>query len=256
MRGNWRSDGNRIYFDHDDWRDHSLYEVDAQGGTPQFFGGYRGGVWKTDGSNRMAVHDATSFYIVDDQGAVIEGPMRPTSFYGEPRAVGWGFDGDSLVVTSNTNAQLCYSSMDGVVSKCFGLPVWASTISPVSGTSEIVITGSGDYSGGIFRVDLLTRSATQLVAGGGFYTPGVDIKGASVNSAGTTIVYAAREQLSDGFSENHNLYTVPVAGGIPQKILASPVDEMFPQWSPDGSKILFCSDRPGVGYNLYVLFVN
>ena len=49
-----------------------------------------------------------------------------------------------------------------------------------------------------------------------------------------------------------DLYVVPYVGGEPLEFLASPVEELYPAWSQDGKRVVFCSDRSGKGYNLYV----
>ncbi len=49
-----------------------------------------------------------------------------------------------------------------------------------------------------------------------------------------------------------DLYTLPVAGGTATPLLTGPAFESQPRYSPDGSEIVFVSDRSG-GQNLWVL---
>src|ERR1700684_816804 len=41
------------------------------------------------------------------------------------------------------------------------------------------------------------------------------------------------------------IYTVPVNGGLPQRITTQGVDNERPEWSPDSKQIAFISDRAG-----------
>jgi hypothetical protein len=46
---------------------------------------------------------------------------------------------------------------------------------------------------------------------------------------------------------NFDIWVVPIAGGDPVQITNSPAAEMQPDWSPDGSAIVFHSERDGGG---------
>jgi len=63
-----------------------------------------------------------------------------------------------------------------------------------------------------------------------------------VSPDGSTIVF---DLLGD-------LYTMPVTGGAATPLLTGPAFESQPRYSPDGSEILFVSDRSG-GQNLWIL---
>jgi Tol biopolymer transport system component len=47
---------------------------------------------------------------------------------------------------------------------------------------------------------------------------------------------------------------MPTTGGAVDTLLISPVDQRFPAWSPDGTKLIFSSDRALrlEKYNLYM----
>ena len=40
-------------------------------------------------------------------------------------------------------------------------------------------------------------------------------------------------------------FAIPSTGGEPQKLLANPADEEVPDWSPDGTRIVYSSARDG-----------
>lgn len=52
-----------------------------------------------------------------------------------------------------------------------------------------------------------------------------------------------------------DIYTMPIAGGVATPLLTGPAFEAQPRFSPDGSEILFVSDRTG-GQNLWILSVD
>jgi Tol biopolymer transport system component len=263
LMGSWSHDGSFVVFQTETYNDYGLYKVDVGGGDPVLLGNYRGGACKPDGSERIAVlgpptggwPEDDSLYVVDYDGRVVGAGIRPSTFYGEMRAVCWCQNGDSLLIAANTNMLYCVTDTSGITSRQFTGPVWAHTLSPVSNTPLVVIEGTGEYSGGIYSFDLDSGQSQQLVVGGGWYEYGPDLKGASVDSEGTTVVYSALKAIQDGYAEQHDLFTLPFEGGVSQGLISGPKEEMYPVWSPDGTKVLFSSDRTGNGYNLYIYTV-
>ena len=57
---------------------------------------------------------------------------------------------------------------------------------------------------------------------------------------------------SKSVNGNTDIYRVPAAGGTPQRLTTSPGIDTGGSYSPDGSKIVFESDRSG-GQQLYVM---
>ncbi|MBK7342128.1 MAG: PD40 domain-containing protein [Saprospiraceae bacterium] len=64
---------------------------------------------------------------------------------------------------------------------------------------------------------------------------------------GKTIVYSAN------YNGNYSLYSIPVAGGLPVRLTWHSNADLALDWSPDGQRILFSSDRES-GSNRYSRF--
>ena len=263
LMASWSHDGGFVIFQTYTYNDYNLYKVDAQGGDPVHFGNYRGGACKPDGSERIAVFEPptgnwpedSKMFIFDYDGLMVGPGARPDAFYGEMRAICWCQNGDSLLIASNTNQVFCVSDAAGGTSRQFEGPVFGKTLSSVLNSPYVVVSGSGEYSGGIYSLNLNTGSVEQLVVGDYWYYEGPAISGASVNSQGTRVVYSARKKIVEEYEEHNDLFTIPFEGGLYEELLASPAQELFPVWSPDDSKVLFCSNRSGSGYNLYIYTV-
>jgi len=245
------------------YNDFGLYKIDVAGGDPVHLGNYRGGACKPDGSELIAVFeppsgnwpDDSKLFLMDYAGQLVGSGFRPSAFFGQMVAVSWCQDGDSLLVTSNTNAAYCVSNIVGDVSRSFSGPIWGKTVSPVLNSPYIVVSGTGESTGGIFSINILDGSFEQLVLGDSWYYPGPAIAGATVNQQGTSVVFSMRKKINNDYQEHGDLYSIPYEGGLAREMLASPVEELYPAWSPDGTKVVFSSNRSGAGFNLYLFTV-
>ena len=264
LMGSWSADGNSVVFHAARYDEFALYKLSLSGGTgiPEYLGAYRGGAPATDGSGFMAVYDASAGYddnsavhILDQNGAHVAGPIRPAQFYGSVRAVAWSCAGDSLLMGSNTNQLVVVTPPDGLGARRSYLPLWANSFSCATGSSSVVVWGSGE-PGGIVVWDQFTDESRRLVTDDWYNSLAPEVSGASVDPAGATVVYSARPSPIESDEDDHDLLSIPFAGGTPAAFLSSPVEEFYPVWSPDGSKILFCSNRSGAGYNLYIFDVD
>jgi hypothetical protein len=250
----WSPDGQSILVE--DPNGPRLDRVPLAGGARQFVGSYRGGVACPDGSNRLAVSTASDSVLVIDMAGNVLVPAfypRPAAgyFFGNVRAVAWAAGGASLAVASNTNALIAVTPASGVGGEAWEMPVWANSLSP-AGNGAVVVDGSGEYRGGIYRIDIATHAATQLVSTNSLYTYGPSVNGVSVTRDGQTLVYGKQPDGPNASYDDYDLFAMPATGGEPVPFLSSPYDEVRPEWSPDGSRVAFCSNRPGSGYNLYI----
>jgi len=65
--------------------------------------------------------------------------------------------------------------------------------------------------------------------------------GSSVGPAPFTAELAF-EQVVDG---NQDIYVIPAGGGVARRLTEDPALDGLPRWTPDGSKVVFCSERTG-----------
>lgn len=71
---------------------------------------------------------------------------------------------------------------------------------------------------------------------------------------GSLVVVSASVRTSMEGHPDHRLFLVPTAGGDIRQISFGPGSDVGPQWSPDGSRLTFTSDRRAKGlFQLYVL---
>jgi Tol biopolymer transport system component len=61
---------------------------------------------------------------------------------------------------------------------------------------------------------------------------------------GNSIVYDATPEEAEG--DKADIYAAPLAGGIETGIIENPADDTIIGWAPDGSTLVFASDRTGV----------
>ena len=251
----WSNDGASLWIE--DLLGFRMVRAPASGGSASFIGNYRGGQANPDGSARAVVFDSSDSLSILDAGAnVLDGPFYPHPasgyFFGTVIAACWLSDGAHLAVTSNTNRLICTSDLTGRNGDAWEMPVWASQVT-AAGAGALVVYGRSDFTAGIFRIDIATHAATQLVQDVTFYsTSGPEISGVTVNRAATWLVYSSRSPSGTTYTPDHDLFQVDPNGGNPNLVLASPYEELYPEWSPDGARLAFCSNRAGGKYNVYL----
>lgn len=64
-----------------------------------------------------------------------------------------------------------------------------------------------------------------------------------ISPDGETVIFTVTWFDKEDNSSRKDIYSVPVAGGLPKKIVGSESNDYAPCWSPDGKKIAFISDR-------------
>jgi tricorn protease len=98
---------------------------------------------------------------------------------------------------------------------------------PVMNKTTIVFT----YAGDLWSVSRDGGSATRLTGGGGNETD------AAISPDGTTLAFTGE------YDGNIDVFTMPVAGGTPKRVTYHPDADRVVGWTPDGSRILFRSNR-------------
>jgi hypothetical protein len=63
----------------------------------------------------------------------------------------------------------------------------------------------------------------------------------------------ARSSGGDGYYDAYDIYVMNADGSEETNISNNPADDRFPSWSPDGTKIIFKSDRDGGNSEIYVM---
>ncbi len=103
--------------------------------------------------------------------------------------------------------------------------------------SQIVFTGTsteGDFN--LYRINANGTGITNMT----------DAEEATVSPDGSTILYS---QFQSGAGSS-DLFTIPLAGGTATRLTNTSADERNPQWSKDGTFVVFSTDLDG-NYNIY-----
>ncbi len=66
-----------------------------------------------------------------------------------------------------------------------------------------------------------------------------------VSPNGKTIVFSIKKYDLNANKGNNDLYTLPVAGGMPKAVADGPDNENTARWRPDGKKIIYLSPKSG-----------
>ncbi|MBN1135357.1 MAG: PD40 domain-containing protein [Anaerolineae bacterium] len=97
---------------------------------------------------------------------------------------------------------------------------------------------------GIYRLDLLTQ-AIELV-----YSSPTEIAGLRLSENGECFVFSQRGE--GGSESTEEIYSLGVDGSDLRRITTNDLWDLYPVWSPDGSRVAFLSSR-GSGLGIYVM---
>ena len=160
---------------------------------------------------RISPDGRTLAYLSSESGGIgtskilLQGLSESLAFKGEPRQVGGSDASISGVIWTHEGRELLY---------------WAGNVTSRSG---------------LFRVVLDSKAQPEAVA-----LPGRNVRTASYSEQSKRLVYSE-------FSLNTNLFRIELTnpGKPAEKLISSTMREAFPQYSPDGKKIVFYSNRSG-----------
>jgi tricorn protease len=88
-----------------------------------------------------------------------------------------------------------------------------------------------NYAGDLWSVERAGGHATRLTVGVGIETAPV------VSPDGQTVAFSGE------YDGNTDVFTIPIAGGVPKRVTYHPAQDVPVAWTPDGSKIVFRSTR-------------
>jgi tricorn protease len=98
---------------------------------------------------------------------------------------------------------------------------------PVMNKTTIVFT----YAGDLWSVPREGGAATRLTGGTGNETE------AAISPDGATLAFTGE------YDGNVDVFTMPITGGVPKRVTYHPDADRVVGWTPDGSRILFRSNR-------------
>jgi len=218
-----------------------VYRIEVDGGEPQrvTFDGreVRGVAFTLDGGN-LVVSSARSGTLGLWRFPLGEGPPARLVFAGgTPRAPEIGSRGELLFEERWRDSDIEALALG--VTDAAPEPLLVSTHEDREpalslDASRIAFVSSRSGSPEIWASDVSGGSARRLTSFGG-----PQVGAPSWSPDGRLIVFDARP-------EGHaDLFSISTDGGTPEPIAPSPANEVAPVFSPDGSEVLFGSDRSG-----------
>ena len=148
--------------------------------------------------------------------------------------------------------KLCLIPLILLMTACSLFTPGSSTSSPpVSPESTSVEDFSPDQPGvphegrwGIYRLDIDTQKIKLL-----FNSP-IEIASLRLNSAGDRFVFS--QKVGGESNTNEEIFTLSIDGSDLKRITQNSIWDLYPAWSPDGSRIAFLSQRAS-NLDIYIM---
>jgi len=260
----WSPDGKWIAFGRSaPQRPGALYVVSPLGGTERKVADFAGSCqtsWSPDGK-WLALARAQPIHA-------IQSPQRDPAIYllpvngGEPRQITHPAPGghDGYPAYDRTGHTLAYASCRRQFACDFFLQELDSNYEPHGRPRRITnqqispvgIAWDGDsliYGGSmstgilpyLWRVSLRGNRAPERLE-----LAGVNAIQPAVTRTGDRLAFSRS-------TRNYDIWRYQMGGGPPKLLIASSLDDLCPQFSPDGRRIVFGSDRSGESYDLWIV---
>ena len=166
----------------------------------------------------------------------------------------WSPDGSSIAFASDRDGTVDIYTMNANgtgVTRLTNDAAWNLIPAWSPDGSRIAFTSLRDGSGDIFVMHADGSGVTRLTGGSEW-----DDAFAAWSPDGSRIAFASNRDTYDSdrdTDDNYQIYVMNADGsGVTRLTGGSEWDDVFPAWSPDGSRIAFTSDRDG-GEDIYVM---
>ncbi len=137
-------------------------------------------------------------------------------------------------------------------------PTWSPDMDPATAgyQGKIAFVSDGDIwtanADGSSPRNLTNSPTTSAQERDPAWSPDLDT--ATAGYQGRIAFASSRNPCPPGCASNEDVYTIDAAGGTELRLTDHVNSDRQPAWSPDGSKVVFFSNRPGAG--LYVMDAN
>jgi serine/threonine protein kinase/Tol biopolymer transport system component len=229
-----------------------IYRVTAAGGTPEVItsfdetrkqNSHRFPLFLPDGHNflytaRSDVRDNTGIYIgsLDSKTTTWLFSTQSNAVYTPPGYLLYTQDSNLMARAFDTGSLTLSGEPFALVGGVMGNPTsaWGSMSASADGS---VLTHVGAVPVDK-QVSWFDRTGKQLEPVG---EPQVFREGVRLSPDGKRIAVV----IPDADSGNRDIWLMDAAGGTRTRLTTHPANDWFPEWSPDGSQIIFATDRDG-----------